>query len=158
MSYPRVAALLALLASALYLGVARPATRERDVAREAYGRAREERERLRTRVAEMERRARREDEVPTDPAAGRRALRLALLRATQRLDVSAVQVAVTDGGRVRAAARGRLTAEGTFTDLVRLASRLAEPSGGPLLERVTLQRGPETLRLEVETSSAGDGR
>ncbi len=147
----RVAAALLLLAAlGLHLGVAVPARRQRDQARDEYGRGREEREKLRAQAARIERRAA-AGRAPSGDAAAARALRLSLLRAAEGLPLGAVRIVAEAGRRGPVAARGRLAAEGRQADLLRAAGRLAESSSGVLLERVALlQASGGQLRLEVE--------
>lgn len=147
------AALLAVAALGLHLGVTVPLRRERDGSRREWAEAREERESLRSRLSRLERRAAARP-APSGDAAAARALRQSLLRAAERLSLGAVQIGVEAGRRGAVAARGRLSAEGTQPDLLRAAERLADPSSGVLLERVTLvpSRGGE-LRLEVQALS-----
>lgn len=156
MSRRVAAALLLVAALGVHLGVALPARRQRDEARDAFARGREERERLRGQAARLERRAA-AGRAPAGDAAAARALRLSLLRATEGLPLGAVRISV-DVGRGSVAARGRLAAEGRQADLLRAAGRLAEPSSGVLLERVALAETPGGgVRIEVEAfSTRGD--
>ena len=145
-----VAALLLLAALGLHLGVALPARRQRDEARDEFARRREERERLRAQVAGFERRAA-AGRAPSGDAAAARALRLTLLQAAEGLPLGAVRIVAEAGHRGTVAARGRLAAEGRQVDLLRAAERLAQPSAGVLLERVGFfQASRGELRLEVE--------
>jgi hypothetical protein len=149
----RVAAAV-LLATALgvHLGVALPARRQRDEARDAFARGREERERLRAQAARLERRAA-AGRAPAGDAAAARALRLSLLRATEGLPLGGVRISA-EAVRGPVAARGRLAAEGRQADVLRAAGRLADPSSGVLLGRVGLVETPGgEVRLEVEAFS-----
>jgi hypothetical protein len=149
----RVAAALLLLAAlGVHLGVAVPARRERDEAREAFARARAERERLRALSAQDERRAA-AGRAPGGEAAAIRTLRLSLLKATEGLPLAAVRIAAEAGHRGVVAARGRLVAEGRQADLLRAAGRLTEPSAGVRLGHVALDVRAGALRLEVEAFS-----
>jgi hypothetical protein len=146
-------ALLLLAALGLYLGVASPARRSRDASRGEFARAREERERLRSRLALLERRAA-TVRAPSGDAAAARALRHSLLEATRGLGLGSVQIGAEAGRRGAVAAHGRLSAEGGQATLLRSAERLAEPASGVLLERVSLRPGRDgTLRLEIEAFS-----
>ena len=150
-------ALLLLAALGLYLGVATPARRARDASRREFARAREERERLRSRLAGIERRAA-AVRGPAGDAAAVRALRLSLLGATRGLALDSVQIGAEAGRRGAMAARGRLSAEGDQADLLRSAERLAEPSSGVFLDRVALRPARDgSLRLEVEAFSLKGG-
>lgn len=150
----RVAAALLLVAAAgLHVGVARPARRQRDEARDEFARSREERERLRADAARLERRAA-AGRAPAGDAAAIRALRLSLLRATEGLPLGAIRIAAEAGRGAAVAARGRLVAEGRQADLLRAAARLAEPSSGVLLERVALLGATDgEIQIEVEAFS-----
>ena len=148
------AVLFVLVSLGLHLAVAAPARRQRDEARDEFGRLRGERERLRVQAAQLERRAAAVARAPLGGAAAARALRASLLRATAGLPLGAVRIGAQAGQRGTVAARGRLAAEGRQTDLLRAAGRLAEASSGVVLEKVVIfeVRGGE-LCLEVEAFS-----
>ncbi|HSD27740.1 MAG TPA: hypothetical protein VLL75_10590 [Vicinamibacteria bacterium] len=147
------AALFLAAALGLHFGVTLPARRQRDEAREGFARGREERERLRAQAALLEHRAA-AGRAPAGDAAAVRALRLSLLQAIEGLPLGAVRIGAEAARGAEAAARGRLVAEGRQADVLRAAGRLAEPSSGVLLARVSLveARGGE-VRLEVEAYS-----
>lgn len=148
-----IAAALVLGALALHVGVTRPARLRRDVAREDFARARQERERLRAQAARQERLGA-AGRAPAGEAAAARALRLALLRATDGLSLGAVRIGAEAGRRGLVAARGRLSAEGPQAPLLQAADRLALPSSGLLLERVALTEAPAGgARLEIAAFS-----
>jgi hypothetical protein len=148
---------LILLVSAVVIFAA-SARRERDAARQQYAAARAERERLRVRLAALGRRTF-EDERATaaDGASAARALRLAALRATDGLAVSGIEVNVSVAPSSAIAARGRFAAQGPFTDVLRLARRLADPSSGLLLERVSLGTARGSIRIEADTFILREG-
>jgi hypothetical protein len=147
------AALLLMAALGLFLGVTSPARRARDASWGEFARAREERERLRSRLAALERRAA-TVRAPSGDAAAARALRLCLLEATRGLDLGSVQIGAQAGRRGTVAARGRLTVEGGQADLLRSAERLADPASGVLLDRVSLRPARDgALRMELEAFS-----
>jgi hypothetical protein len=147
------AALLALVAAGLHVGVTRPAGRQRDEARDAFARGREERERLRAESLRLERRSA-TGKAPAGEAAAARALRLSLLRATEGLALESVRIGSEPRGGAGIAARGRLVAQGRQADVLRAAGRLADASSGVLLERVTLvQARAGAVRLEAEAFS-----
>ncbi len=158
----RRAAVLVLLLAAIggWAGFVAPARRERDRARAEYARSRQERERLRHEVSGEERGRR--AVAPGDAAAAGRALRSALLRATEGLDLEAVEIAAA-GERGGASARGTLSVRGEIATLLRLTERLVEPAGGVRVERVTLgpaAGGPAfdgTTRLVLEGTSVESG-
>jgi predicted phage gp36 major capsid-like protein len=147
------AALLVVAALGLHFGVTRPARRQRDEAREAFARAREQRERLRAEAVRLERRAE-AGRAPAGEAAAARALRLSLLHAIDGLPLGGVRVAAESGKGSALAARGTLVAVGRQADLLLAAGRLADPSSGVRLERVSLveARGGD-VRLEVDAFS-----
>lgn len=145
---------LALLAIAagLFLLLALPARRQRDDARREYAAARVERERVRVRLADLGRRTS-EDGGATavDGAAAVRALRRAALDALKGLPVSGVEISTSPVAQGAVAARGRLVARADFVDTLRLARRLASPSSGLLLSRVTFVEIRDAVRIEAET-------
>ncbi len=144
-----------LLAGGGWLALVAPARRARDAARAEYALARRERERLRTELAAVEKRAQ-AGRAPADAAAAGRALRLALLHATDGLRVAQVQIAAA-GERGRPGAHGQLSAEGRIADLLLLADRLAQPGSGVRIERVELTQVPgqgSARRLEIQGVSA----
>ncbi len=150
----RVVGLLLLAAAFLiHLGFTLPARRARDASRELYAHQREQRERLRAEVARLERRssAAASAQTPEGEAAAARALRLSLLSATRGIAIDDVQIAAQPERRGLVAARGRLSAAGSQADLLRAAGRLAEPGAGLRLERLQLNAGLGTPRLEAET-------
>jgi hypothetical protein len=151
----RATTAILLLAGAglLQLGIAGPAGRDRDQARADYARAREERQALRARVAEAERRAAALATTPAGDASAARAMRASLLRATAGLSLSEVRIAASADGKGPAAARGSLSAAGSLAAILRLSGRLARSSSGLLLERVRLSRVRGVtgrVRIEVD--------
>jgi hypothetical protein len=149
---------LLLLAVLVHVGYTRQAWAGRDLAREEFGRARTEKERLRSELARLERRSLPADTVaPAGDAAAVRALRQSLLRSTRGLPLGDVALAVQAERRGALAARGRLGAAGTQADLLRAAQRLAEPGSGVRLERIELAGGVGGHRLEAEAVSLKAG-
>lgn len=148
----RVVALLLLAGAVVVVAVGVPsAHRERDAARREYRAARTEREQLRVRLADLDRRTS-EDRQPTAAtgAAAVRALRGGVLAATDGLEVTGVEVTTSVAARGAVAVQGRLAAEGDFVEVLRLARRLASSSSGVLLEGVTLGEVRGRVRLEAE--------
>jgi hypothetical protein len=147
----RLALLLLAIAVVVFAALVPTARRERDAARQQYALAREERERLRVRLADLSRRTS-EDERATaaDGAGAIRMLRQAVLRATHGLPVSSVEISVSGTARGAIAARGRFAAVGDFVDVLRLARRIASSSSGLLLERVSFGEVRGAVRLEAE--------
>ena len=147
------AALMLLAALGLHVGVAAPARRQRDAARDEFARLREERERLRVQFARLQRRAA-SVRAPSGDAEAVRALRLSFLAAVEGLPLKAVRISAAAGRQGAVAARGRLAADGRQSDLLRAAGRLAEASSGVLLENVRFAQTPgNDLRLEIEAFS-----
>jgi hypothetical protein len=150
----RLAAALMLLGSlGLHLGLAAPAQRQRDAAREEFARLREQRERLRAQATRRQGRAA-SVRAPSGDAEAVRALRLSFLAALEGLPLRTVRISAEAGRRGVVAARGRLSAEGEQADLLRAAGKLAEVSSGVLIETVRLTPVPgDDLRLEIEAFS-----
>ena len=149
-----VAVVLAVAAVGVHLGVTMPARRQRDEAREAFARAREERESLRAGAKHLERRAAATVRAPSGEAAAARALRLSLLGATHGFALESLRIGVEAGPRGAAAARGTLAAVGRQADLLRVAGRLSLPSSGVVVEQVRLAESRDgALRLELEVFS-----
>jgi len=139
-----------LAALGLHLGVAAPARRQRDEAREEFAHLREEREGLRVQSARLQRRAA-SVRAPAGDAEAVRALRSSFLGAVEGLPLKAIRISAEAGRHGVVAARGRLAADGKQADLLRAAGRLAEASSGILLENVRFALAPgDDLRLELE--------
>jgi hypothetical protein len=148
---PRLVLALLTTAVVVFAALVPTARRERDAARQEYARAREERERLRVRLADLSRRTSSEERATAADGAGAvRMLREALLRATDELAVSGVEISVSGAARGAVAARGRFAAVGGFADVLRLARRIASPSSGLLLEQVILGEARGAVRIEAE--------
>ena len=150
MSRRTLALVLLLLSALVFVFVALPARREQNAALADYARARAERQSLRVRLAQFDRRMS-EDQGATavDGSAAVRALRKAALEATEGLRLSGITVSASANATGTVAARGRLVAEGRFVDALRLARRLAAPSSGLLLEQITLGQARDAVRLEA---------
>jgi hypothetical protein len=154
----RLFLLLVVSAVLIFAALVPTARRERDEAREQFAEAREERERLRVRLADLGRRTSEENRATAaDGVSAARALRLAVLRATEGLAVSQVEVSVSAASRGPVAARGRFAAQGHFTEVLRLARRLADSSSGLLLGRVSLGEARGAVRIEAETFILKEG-
>lgn len=154
-----LAGLLLLAGVLLWAGLAAPARRARDEARAELARLREERERSRSEMAAAERLAS-AGRTPEAGAAAARTLRLALLRATEGLEVGRVTIAASSAERGAVAATGRLGAEGPLEAVLRVTDRLADPGSGLLLRSVTLSEAGEdrqSVRLDVDAVSLRAG-
>jgi hypothetical protein len=143
----------------LWFGVAAPARRQRDTARDEFARVRAERERVRAR-AEVTSRQAEAGRTPEAGAAAARELRRSLLRATEGLSVGAIRISTSGSARGRVAASGRLTVEGPLDALLSVSDRLADPASGVLVRRVTLleaEPGGAAVQLELEATSVRAG-
>ena len=154
-----LAVVLLALAGVVQAGLTAPAARERDAARAGFARAGEERERLRLRGAELERRAATHPSASeaADGAAAARELRRSLLRAAEGVPVRGVHIAVTGAEKPPRAAHGQVSAEGRFPDLLLLAERLGKDPAGFVLARVSLARSRDGARLEAEGFTLREG-
>jgi hypothetical protein len=148
------AAVLLLCALFLWLGVTGPARRDAVEAQRQFAQGREERERLRLRTAEAERRMAYVDRLAAaspggaqDPVGGLRRTALVALSGTA---LSGTQIEVTPG-RAPMAARARLDARGSFREALRLCERLSGPESGVALERVQLTSAAGSeLRVDLD--------
>jgi len=151
----RAAGVVLLLAAGLgYAGLVAPARREAAAARDGLARAREDRDRLRVRLADLERRVQVWARVTTAPqessrgeAAGR--LRRAVLRAVEASRVSGVKLAVSPG-RAPVVAKLHLRAEGSFAVLVPLTGELVSGPPGLVVERLRLGPKDDLVVAELE--------
>ena len=149
----RMVGLVLLLAAGLgYLGLVRPARRDLALVQDECARSLDERERLRARRADLERRVRVRiaaagPESGGGDSAGK--LRTAVLRVVDASRVSGVTLSVS-AGRVPVAAKVHLTAEGRFADLVPLTGRLVSGPPGLVLERLRLTPAAGRIVAEVE--------
>lgn len=137
-----------------YVGLGRPAWRELRVVEGDIARSREERERLQSRLTDLERRVQVRSRISAagaEPGQGDSAgrLRNAVLREVDGSRVSGVTLSVS-AGRVPVAAKVHLTAEGRFADLVPLTGRLVSGPPGLILERLHLTPAAGRVVVEVE--------
>jgi len=151
MSLVRLAVLLATAAAALYLAIVPPARREQAASEREYAQVHERAQQLRVRLATQRRWSGDEPGArASDGAAAVKALRSAVLRATQGIPVTGVEIAAGGKPRGAVAASARVRAEGRFADVLRVARRLAGPDSGLLLERVSLGATRDAVRLEAQ--------
>ncbi len=159
----RAAALALLLAAGVgYAGFALPARSDAAALHDQYAPARDERQRLRARLTELERRRRARAGVSSSPGApagpsaaqdaapGREqaaSVRRAVLGVVDGAHLSGVQLSVS-AGRSPVGAKVRLAAEGRFADLVPLTGRLTSGPPGLVLERVHM--GPRGGRVVAD--------
>ena len=148
------AAVMALLAAALYLAVAVPAGREAAEAADAFGRARLERQDAASRVAALERRREARaravaavSDAGGDPAASTRAVRRAVSQVIEGSRAEGVNLAIRPGVQGVEVA---IAARGAADDILRLAGALARPEVGVVLGRVNLARAPGGVTVQVE--------
>jgi hypothetical protein len=163
---PRLAAIVLVTgALLLHLLLARPAWHEAAVAEDQVSRLRLEKRKLETEINAHERalaRGRRAvrmvlpADAPTD-AVGR--LRRSLLESVRDQPASGVRLAVFPA-RPPLLAEGRLRAEGSFADMVRLSGRLLRPGAGLVLSQVRFsptQKGGVTLEVVGVSVAEGEG-
>lgn len=157
---PKVAALLgAALALGVWVAGVRPAAQEIALAQQEFGRAREERERLRLRTAILERRAAvrarlasASSTVSGDPA---KSLRRYVVDSVSQGPLSDVRLEVSPG-RGLVAAQLRLSALGSFREILRLSERLLGTDSGLALERVQLTAASAgEVRADLEGFTLG---
>jgi len=154
-------AVLLLLAAVLYVAGAVRVESEAAAASDEYRKARDQRHVARSRLAELERReAARARAVAVLAAArnasagGLREVRRGLVDVLTRSHVSGVRLGVRPG-RPPASAAVALSAEGSFTDVVRLTGELARAGNGLVLDRVRLVSRSPRVGLDVEASGLG---
>jgi hypothetical protein len=145
--------LVLLLAAAWGYAVAVvPLHRERAPLQDAFARAREDRQRARLRVADLERRLRVRTSASLPVAEGVDSvgpLRRAVLDVLDAAQISDVSLAVQPG-RAPVAATVRLTAKGRFADLVPLTGRLVAGPPGLVLGQLRLQAADGRLVADLE--------
>lgn len=164
---PRLASIV-LVTGALLLHflLARPAWHEAAVAEDQFSRLRLEKRKLETELDTYARalaRGRRAvrmvlpEDAPKD-AAGR--LRRSLLESVRDQPVSGVRLAVSPA-RHPLLAEGRLRAEGSFADMVRLSGRLLRPGAGLVLSQVRFaptRQGSVSLEVVGMSVAEGEGK
>jgi hypothetical protein len=154
---------MASLAAAVLCWVAavRPARQGLAAAQEQFGRAREERDRLRLRTAVLERQVAAHARLvagqgasSADPA---KALRLFVVDSLSRGPLSNVRLDASPG-RGATAALVRLSAVGTFQEVLRLGERLVGPGSAVALERVEISATEsDRVRAEIDGFTLGAG-
>ncbi|HEY2941536.1 MAG TPA: hypothetical protein VGN09_03790 [Vicinamibacteria bacterium] len=162
MTKARVAGLvLLLLAVVVYVAGALRLESQAAAASDEYRQARDRRRDARSRLAELERReAARTRAVAVlaaarkAPAGGLRDVRRSVVDLVTRSRVSAVRLGVRPG-RAPASAAVALSAEGSFTDVMRLTGELARAGSGLVLDRVRLDSRASRVGLDLEASGLG---
>jgi hypothetical protein len=152
---------LLLAAGAVYGGVALPARRGLAQAEAELLRVKAERQPLQDRLLDRERR-RATGELWSKAAspggeAPVTALRRTLLREVEATAVKDVRLNVSPAG-APLAARARLSAQGSFRDLVTLAQTIAGPRTGLVPDRVRLVLSGALLSLEIDGATLREGR
>jgi hypothetical protein len=158
---PRLAAVLVLaLAAGTYFGVAVPLRTRAAATRAEFAHAREERRQTRARLVSLERgRAARERaaallasaRATSGDASG--VVRRAVVGALEGARVSDVRLSVRPG-RPPVGAAVTLSADGRFTEVMRLLASLARPETGLVLESVQLLSRPSSLTLQLQALGA----
>lgn len=159
MRTPRTGLALALLAAALFGLAVRPVWVETAAVRASEMRARAERRDARAELMRLERGRLGRSAAGIPPAAlgtsGARLLRGRVLRVLAGAPVRGVALEV-QAPDPRAAPTLRLSAEGTFSDVVELSGRLAAPTAGLALDQVRFTLVPSGVRLELLGTAWGD--
>lgn len=163
---PRHLALLLLAAAALlYAAVALPARSRAATAGEEYRRLRTARREAQSRLAGLQRREAERGRAGAllaaaslGPGEAHTRLRRAIVDSLREVPVSGARL-VVQPGVAPVAATVRLSAQGSYPDVLRLAGRLAGPRCGVVLERVRLSPAASGgLLIELEGMSPGVSR
>jgi hypothetical protein len=151
----RIAALLALAAAALHLGIGRSARASLERAADEQRVLRAERRQLQKRLLPLERaenaRARALQALaaaPLPPGHEAQALRRTVLATLEGEPLREQRVAVRPMGGETAAAV-QLRCEGTLEAVLRLVTRLTQPGSGIVLSRTRLVAVPSGIELEL---------
>jgi hypothetical protein len=155
-----IAALMTVLALGLHFGLT---ARNREAAAAASDEFRRVREEKREVAQGLARKLRLEDArrrtgrlVPSEsgvtPA---RAARLQVVRSLQGSGLSRVRLGVTPSARPPVAVSVRLTGEGSFEEVVRLAGDVARPGSGLLFQKVGLQTSDDRVGLLLQAAGLG---
>jgi len=151
-----VAALLLAVTAIVYAGVTVPLQSKAAAAADAYRRARDERRAAYVRLNDMRRREsalRRAAPAPGEAAALSRdavgQTRHGIVASLAGTGLSGIRLAVRPGSPP-AAAQVRLSAEGPFAEVVRLAGELVRPGTGVVLERFQLTGRDSRVAMHLE--------
>jgi hypothetical protein len=155
-----VAALLALLAIAVHVGLTVRYRAQAAAAADEYRKVRDERRQVGARLAlklRLEDAQRRAGRLPAaeggiTPA---RAARLQVVRTLEGSGVSRVRLGVSPAVRIPQSVNVRLTGEGSFEDVVRFAGEIVRPGSGLLLQQVELANQDERVGLSLEALGLG---
>jgi hypothetical protein len=154
---PLVLALL-ILSAAIYLGVTRPARQAAGALEQEYRKTRDVQSALQTRLASLERCEReRQRALQVLTAAAGRSLtdvRRRLLERLSGLPLSDVRLDIA-AAPAPAFAEARVGAQGSFSDVVTLTSRLAQADAGLALRQVSFVRSErdDLVRLALSADT-----
>ena len=157
-----IAGVLVALGIVLYAAVAVPMRRQAQAAADDYRRARDEARDMRARLARLERRDAAHLRAASalagaTPAGTVRTVRRSVVQTLLSARVSGVRLGVT-AARPPFAARVRLSAFGSFPEVVALAGLVARPETGVVLERVRFGPRGDGVTLELDGVTLGPGQ
>jgi hypothetical protein len=148
--------LLLAATAAVHVGLTVPLQRKAAAAADAYGRARDERRAAHTRLGEIQRREsalRRAAPLGSEATALSRdpvgQTRQGIVAALAGTGLSGIRLGVGPGSPP-AAAEVRLSAEGSFAEVVRLTGELVRPGTGMVLARFHLAGRDSRVALRLE--------
>ena len=153
MSARAAAILIAGLAAVIQLGVARPLRARAGAYADAFGAARVERQEVRTRLSELERRHQARARAVAavkgaagDPAVTTRTVRQSVAQAVAGSRASGVNLTIRPS---TAGVDVNVTARGNAAEILDLTSHLSRPTSGVVLDRVSLTRVDGRVALQV---------
>lgn len=155
-----VAGGLALAALGVHFGVVARQQGRATVAAEEYRRLRDERQQVAGRLAQkarLEDAQRRAGRLPSRDGAltPARAARLQVVKALAGSGVSNVRLGVAPAVRPPLAVSVRLSGEGSFDDVLRLAGGVAGPGSGLLLQQVAIETRDSRVGLSMDAVGVG---
>jgi hypothetical protein len=149
------AAVLALAALGVHVGLTVRYRAQGAAAADDFRRLRDERRQVASRVAQktrLEDAQRRAGRLP-DAEGGltpARAARLQVVRSLEGSGITRVRLGVSPGTRAPQAVSVRLTGEGSFEDVLRFSGAVVRPGSGLLLRQVALDTQDERVGLSLE--------
>ncbi len=154
------AALLALAAVGVHLGLTSRYRAEAAASADEFRRVRDERRTVGTRLAQklrLEDAQRRAGHLPAAEGGltPTRAARLQVVRTLEGSGMRAVRLGVTPEARSPRSVKVQLTGEGSFEDVLRFAGVIAGPGTGLLLEQVQLDHQQDHVGLSLEALGLG---
>jgi hypothetical protein len=156
------ALLLAATAAVVYFGLALPARRAAADLGDEYRRIRERRREAAQRLSRTEREGlgrlvrRTQASTREPPTDALMSLRRSVLKSIQASGVSNVRLSVNPG-RGPVAGTVHLSAEGRFDEVVSLSGAVAPPGSGIVLARVRISPAADTIALDLDALSLGEG-